>query len=131
MTCGRRTSRFWPRCPATPRASSRRRDPVESPCLLRGCPSIHALPISTWRNHPEGCRQTHERGAAHRARLCGYHPDDVIWKGGGMKPFRWLAAGLIWVLASLLGLVGALLCVTVVLLPVGLLLLSLSRRLYR
>jgi hypothetical protein len=48
-----------------------------------------------------------------------------------MKPFRWLAAGLLWVLASLLGLVGVLLCVTVILLPVGLLVLSLSRRLYR
>src|SRR5215210_1721609 len=47
-----------------------------------------------------------------------------------MKPFRWLAAGLLWVLASLLGLVGVLLCVTVILIPVGLLLISLSRRLY-
>jgi hypothetical protein len=48
-----------------------------------------------------------------------------------MKPFKWLAAGLIWILASVLGLVGILLSVTLILLPVGLLVLSLSRRLYR
>ena len=48
-----------------------------------------------------------------------------------MKPFRWLAAGLVWILACLVGLVGGLLCVTIILLPVGLLLISLSRRLFR
>jgi hypothetical protein len=47
-----------------------------------------------------------------------------------MKPFRWLAAGLVWVLASVVGLLGVVLCVTIILLPVGLLLISLSRRLY-
>src|SRR4051794_9788217 len=47
-----------------------------------------------------------------------------------MKPFRWLAAGLVWVLASLLGLLGVVLCVTIILLPLGLFLISLSRRLY-
>lgn len=47
-----------------------------------------------------------------------------------MKPFRWLAAGLVWVLASVVGLLGVLLCVTLVLIPLGLLVLSLSRRLY-
>jgi hypothetical protein len=46
-----------------------------------------------------------------------------------MKPFRWLAAGLLWILAGVVGLLGAVLSITVILLPLGIPLLLLARKL--
>ena len=48
-----------------------------------------------------------------------------------MKPFRWLAAGLLWILAGVVGLLGAVLSITVILLPLGIPLLMLARKLFR